>query len=434
MQSRKGRALGAKIAYGAGALACTAGVTLLSLLLPLGGAAGVHQIALMLSCGFGIALSVLLMPLFYALINGNTLIATGRYHIPFTVSVLLVTLCAVGITCIGRLHPVLQGLILFGLFFLLALGMQIFAFAYFSIGKRFAYVGDVFAFSKVFACITPVLGALAVLWLFDGERASLCGIVCVSSLCALVGLVLAYMATSSRMALFLRVESYHRRTLTENYKRFLAPLADKRARLRFTASLLSAAGIALAVCAFPQTVFAARLGVAQGFKLTVLIMAGFCALTGIVISLSRRAMKKAEHTSLVLCVLAVLATGGMVALRFFAGMKPLDTATSYAYALLLGLAVGAALPNIGKQSGIVASETGTSTGRTFALCNCAVTIGVGVGAALSALAAFFGNKSGVAAAVVSLALFALFFLAGTLLRFLVQKREAAEMSEEKENG
>ncbi|MDE7394823.1 MAG: hypothetical protein K2M95_01720 [Clostridiales bacterium] len=434
MRSRKGRALCAKIAYGAGGLACAAGVTLLPLLLPLSTAAGVHKIALMLSCGLGLGLSVFLMPLFYALINGNTLIATGRYHIPFVVSVLLVSLCAVGITCIGRLHAVLQALILFGLFFLLALGIQIFAFTYFSIGKRFAYVGDVFAFSKVFAYITPVLGALAVLWLFDADRDGLCGIMCLASLCTLAGLVFAYMATSSRMALFLRVESFHRRTLAENYKRFIEPLTEKRALLRFVASALSAAGIAVAVCAFPQTVFAARLGYAQGFKPTVLILAGFCALMGIVTSLSGKARERAEHTSLVLCIVTVVATCGMVVLRFFAGAKALDTATAYVYALLLGLAVGAALPCMGKQSGLAADETGTSTGRTFALYNCAVTIGIAVGTALSALAAFFRAKSGVAAAVVSFVLFALFFLAGTLLRFFVHKRATAETSEEKENG
>lgn len=434
MHSRKGRALGAKIAYGAGGLACTAGVTLLPLLLPLCSAAGVHKIALMLSCGLGIGLSVLLMPVFYALINGNTLIATGRYHIPFTVSVLLVALCAVGITCIGPLHPVLQALILFALFFLFALGMQIFAFTYFSIGKRFAYVGDVFAFSKVFAYIAPVLGALAVLWLSDGDRVGICGSVCVASLCALVGLVCAYMATSNRMALFLRVESYHRRTLAENYKRFLAPLADKRARLRFISSILTTAGIALVLCALPQTVFVSRLGIAQGFKPAVLIMAAFGALTGIVISLGRRAMKRAERTSLVLCVAAVAATVAMVVLRFFLGSKLLDTATSYAYALFLGLAVGAALPNVGKQSGIVANETDTSTGRTLALCNCAVTVGVAIGASLSALAAFFGEKNGVAAAVASMIGFAVFFLVGTVLRFCVQKRATRETGEEKENG
>ena len=433
MKSGKDGAQSAKITYGMGGLVCAAGTTLLPLLLPLCRAVGLSTAALGVACGLS-CLSVALVPLFYALINGNTLIATGRYHIPFVVSSLLVALCAVGITCVGKLHAAAQALVLFGLFFLLALAMQIFAYTYFSIGKRLAQGGSAFAYSKLFAYLSPLLGALATLWLFDFDRVSIRAVVCLAGLIVLVGLVGAYMATCNRMALFLRVEPHHKRTLGENYKRFFAPLSNPRARWRFAAVLLTVAGVALAACAFPQLVFAARLGYTKGLKPTALIGTACIALVGGISSFWRGTERGAARTALILCILAAVATLVVVVLRFFAVRKIVSPIVGYIYAAVVGLALGGALPCVGKQSGLAAQETGVSSGRVYTLFNCAVTVGLALGTALSGTFAYWAGRHARWATATALVAFAVLLLAGTVLCFVLSKLAPLERQDEKENG
>ncbi len=405
--------------YGIGGLSAITEVVFVLLFLPAFRIAGVNEIAVFVASAIGIALPAAIMPLVYAFINGSTLISTGRYHIPMAVSGLLSSLTFVLLLAVGKSHPVAQGFALFGLTFAFSLSMQIFLYAYYSVGRRLDSGGAALRMKSAFHSAAVALAALMILWLWDGTRDSIRAIVCFAALVAVISLLVAYMSTAVNMPAFIRLEPRHKRKVGASYTRFFAPLSNKKVRRFSVATLLGCAAFFLAAAAIPVCVFSYVFGPGNGYKISVLVMAvlvmaGFIGIT----RMTRRKSKKfGAAVSIALACLQLVCSAGMAVVVWLRVPEAVLTGVTIAYAAVSGILVGALFADESGSKEYAMQHACCTPGKYYCLRNCIATFGLAVGAGLTGIVNIAANHfDDRVALVVGCGLFAVAALASAVVR------------------
>ncbi len=378
----------------------------------------VHNVALLVAAASGVALPVLLMPLVYALVNGNTSIATGRYHIPFVVSGLGSGLTFVLMLVPGKIHPVAQGFALFGLLFAHSLCMQTFLYTYASIGKRFDPSGEAGNLRGVFAMLSLAIAALAIVFLFDASRDSVRAVAAVAAIVAVVTVATVYFTTVSAMPAYVRLEPRHKRSVKETYSRFCAPLKNSSARILVSSAFMLCTGAAFAAVALPEFVFSYMFKINGGFKPAVLIAAVLVPPVGMfVYRYLKRSGNKAAVTAAVAVASVQLVLTAVVAVSVFVSFPlAVEASVLFSFAAVVGITLATVLVCDGGNNERAESLTNSTFGRYYCFRNCVSAIGIAAGLALACVVRIIeGNAGGVAAAVASCAIYACIILAGTLL-------------------
>lgn len=405
-----------RILYGTGGLAAVTEVVFLLLFLTW--FSHIHAIALLVAAVAGIALPVVLMPLCYALVNGNTSIATGRYHIPFTVSGLGAALTFVLALAVGDVHPVAQGFALFGLLFAHSLCMQTYLYTYASIGQRFDPCGEAGKWRGIFAMLSLAFAALAIVALFDASRDSVRGIAAAAAIISVAATVAVYLVTVSSMPAFVRLEPRHPRSVKETYSRFCSPLKNGSVRMLVLSAFLLCAGTAFAASSLPQFVFSYMFRINGGFKPAVLIAAVLVPPVGMfVYRYSQRSGNKAACNASVAVASVQLALAAAVAVSVFVPF-PLAVKASvlFSFAAAVGITLATVLVCDGANNAHAVSVTNSTYGKYYCFRNCVSALGIAAGLALACVVRIIdGNVGKVAAAVVSCAVYSSVILVGTLL-------------------
>lgn len=428
-----------KVLYGIGGLSTVAEVVFLLLFLP--EFAHVHAVALLLASLFGIGLPVLLMPLCYALVNGNTAISTGRYHVTLSVSGLLTSFVFVLLLSVGKTHPVLQAFALFGLLFVFSLGMQTYRYVYFSVGLRFDQSSNARRIGNAFTLVSVSIAALAVLLLWDGTRDAVRAVAALSALVTVLCVLLAYFSTVKSMPSFIRLEPRHKRSLRENYARFLSPLQSRAVQLLAIATFLVCAGAAFAAITVPAELFGYMLGMQKGYKPSLLMIAVLVAPVGILVSHMSVRKPKSGGTAAVALSSAQLAAAAVVAVAVCTPIGKVWEATAlFAFAGLSCVTLGVMFAGEERNKEYAAHLTDCTPGKFYCLRNCIATLGMAFGTALScAVRLLSENIGGKAAAVTVCSVFSALVFAGALcartghankLWRPVRKEEQANKAEE----
>ncbi len=403
------------ILYGFGGLSAVTEVVFLLLFLQ--SYAAVHGAVLATGAALGLALPVLIMPLFYALVNGNTAIGTGRYHLPLVISGLAGALAFVLLAGVGKGNAGAQTAALLGLAFLFSSARQIFWYTYFSIGQRFDRTDAVQKYRGVFSlCAVFAASVLSVL-LADVSRDGVRAVTAVAGIIAALGVLTVYFGTVHAMPSFIRLEPYHKRSLKETYRRFVSPLKNRAVRLFAVAALFTSAGASFAAAALPAGVFGGLLGITRGFKPAVLVAAIAMTAAGVYGVTGTGGRKTGDVTLIALtAVLAAAAAAAAVAVCLPVP-QVVSAAALFVLAALAGITLGTNLSCELRGKPYAARLCGCTLGRYACLHRCVVTVGMAAGVALAAavraVITHLGLKTGCVAAF---AVFALLLLAAALVR------------------
>ncbi len=406
--------------YGIGGLSAITEVVLLVLFLPWFRSAGIHEISLLVGAVTGIALPVLIMPLCYAFVNGNTAIATGRYHLPMTAAGLVGSLSFVLLLGVGDIHPVAQAFAVFGLLFAYSFCMQTFRYTYFSVGQRFDSSGKATAVKNVCSCFAVFLAALLVIFLTDGTRDAVRSVVAFAAVVSVCVTVTVYLTTAHAMPSFIRLEPRHKRRLRETYRRFVSPLSDGTVRLFATAAFLVCAGGALAASTVPACVFTYAFGIGKGYKPAVLVMAALVApVSAAVAALSRKKGEKIGGNLSVAFSSVQLALGAGVCVFLYLPIGNVYKAiVLFSFSVLLGISLGAAFACENAGKGYAAALVRCTPGKYGCLHNCIAALGIAFGLGLSSAVNIVWVHVGeqVAATVACVAYVVLLFVGAVLHR------------------
>lgn len=413
MNNGKAWARGAAIAYSAGGLAFVAVPALLLLLLVHAEYALAHPL-LLLCVSAGLLLGAACMPFAYLLINGNTLIAPGRYHLPLVISLLAAALALVGIAYPGAKRVALQAVALTLHSLVLSLGLQAGSYAYISIGRRGMPTEQkdrTFALVKVFATLSLALAALGIVLLphtGDGVQNGLT----LAAVVVCAALVSVYLSSVKHMARFMRVEPFHRRPLRESFRRFFAPFSSG-ARTSLLCAALVCAALALSLCAYPVLFGAGR------FKLCVGTLCAAAAVSALPLLQNRAAQESVALGASIAAACGVLLSTVLPHVLPFAAAKAVS---SVAGATLGGFALGACMPCVLRAG----QNTGVTEGRSGALLGCFITLGSAVGIALAALLFYAQGKNASSAQIGFAAAFTALLLFGSVWRFVASRKEKGD--------
>ena len=407
---------GGRILYGMGGLSVVTEVAFL--LLFLSEFAAVHEASLLVGCVAGTLAAVSVMPLLYAFINGNTAIATGRYHVALVVSGLVSALAFVLFLGVGG-HPVAQAFALFGLTFLFLTGIQVFAYTYFSVGLRFDPGGAALKYKSAFSLGAVALVAVAVAVFMDGSRDGVRAVAAISGIGSVLGVVAAYFSSVQSMPAYLRLEPRHRRKIKQTYLRFVSPLRNGAVRRLSGAAFLLSAGAALAAATVPLFVFADTLGMNRGYKPVVLVMAGLIAAVGAATRLLRIRRKQSRNAVIVLAGVQLAAAAIVSVMLYVPVPSVYKTVAAYAFAALAGVTLGLMFSGESRNNEYAASLSGCSPGRFYCLRNCITVLGFSFGIVLATVGRILWAHVGrVPATVSACAVYAVFILAAALLERL----------------
>lgn len=437
-----------KYLYGIGGLVAITEVVLFLLFLPWFRASDVDEVALPIAVALGIILPAFLMPQVYAFINGSTAISTGRYHLPMAASGVLASLVFVILLGVGKTNAVAQGFALFGLTFAYSLSMQVFSYTYFSIGQRLDSGGTGHKSRNVFGMLSIIIAAVMMLFMMNGSRNSIRNVVSLAAIIALAACFMVYMATASAMPAFIRVEPHRKRSIKENYARFLAPLGNKAVKVLMTATLLVCTGVSFAAATVPTCVFLPVFDIDKGYKPAVIVMAAVIMLSGV--GFAQLARKKGRKTcaavSVVFAALQFLCAAAVIAAIHLPLNAPVKAAILYAYAAVSGMTLGSVMSGESTAKDFIAEIAVCTPGKYHCLRNCVGAAGFALGLALAGvvniLSANIGEKIAV---IVSCAVCSAVILAGAIVsrvgcseRFYVRsnknvscKKETAEVGNEK---
>ncbi len=414
MNNGKAWARGAAIAYSAGGLAFVAVPALLMLLVPLADFVPVHPL-LLLCVSAGLLLSVACMPIAYLLINGNTLIAPGRYHLPLMLSHFAVALALVGIAYVGAKSTPLQAVALTLHSLVLSLGLQAGSYAYLSIGRRGVPAEQkdkVFARVKVFATLSFALAALGIA-LLPHDKDGVQDVLTLAAIAVCASLVSVYLSSVKHMARFMRVEPFHRRSVRESFCRFFAPFSS-HVRTRLLCASLVCAALTVLLCAYPAFCGAGR------FKLCVGTLCAAAVVSALPLLQNRDAQEAVALGASIAAVCGV--TLGLV-LPLLLPHAAAKAVSSVAGATLGGFSLGACLPCVLRA----AQNSGVTEGRSGALLGCFITLGTAVGIAFAALLWYGQGKNAQIAQVCFAVAFAVLLLGGSVWRFVASRKEKGDV-------
>ena len=377
----------------------------------------VHPVALMAGSAAGIGLPVLIMPLCYAFVNGNTAIATGRYHLPMAVAGLLSALSYVMLLGIDAGNAVGQGFALAGLLFLHSLSTQIYLYAYYSIGQRFDQSGNATALRGIFTLLTAITAAVLVTFMYDGSLYSVAAITAVAAVISVAGIVAVYFGTVRAMPGFIRLEPKHKRSVKENYSRFVSPLRTRPVLMFSIAAFLTCAAVGFAASALPSAVYFYAFGLVKGFKPAVLVAGALIVPMGVFIYKACRHRPKACANAAVTLSAVQTALAAAVSVVFFVpAHEAIKALALYLFAALAGVAMGASVASGWHSNEYGERLSGCTSGRYYCLHNCVSALGFALGLSLTPAADIISSGAGEAAgATVSCCVYAAILLIGAVV-------------------
>ncbi len=377
-----------KIIFGMGGLSAVSEVVFV--LLFLSEFAHLNSIALTVGVVVGAALPVLIMPIAYALINGNTAISTGRYHLSMAAAGLIAVISYVLLLGVGGISAVGQAFALIGLLFIHSLSMQIFMYTSFAVGSRFDRTGAANSCFELFSLCSVAI-AVILLLLFGGTRDSVRELTALAGIVSLAGIAAAYFSTVRNMPNFIRLEPKHKRSLKENYRIFVSPLKSRTVVRLIVALFLLCAGISMAAATLPEYVFKSQFGLSGGFKPSVLVAAALAVTVGICVNKMsvKSVLKSGQNITLAFAAVMLALAAAVTVISFIPIAFAIKAVVLFTFAAVFGATVGAAITSMSKNRDYAVNLSGCSTGRYTCMRNCVVTLGFALGLGLGAAVGIF---------------------------------------------
>lgn len=371
-----------KFLLGGGGLFAAAECAFIMLFLPYMAQLNIHLGIAIPVVIVSVSLPCFIMPLVYALINGSTVISTGRYHLPLVICTLLCSLFNVLLFSLngGGLAPVLLFIYLFGL----SLTMQIYFYIYCSITTRMDSSAKTDSFRIFFSCIGILIAAGLVLWLNDGTASAISNISCIISIIIIASLLFVYISSCSAMPFFIRIEPSSNYTLRQNYMRYIAPVKEPRSRLALIAIFLMSAAVILGL--FSYWLIGKSLAV-EGLNLNLGFAVIICAVILFMPLLKFMYKKNSSKWVSAFGILAAAITCALmvtlILLMFLPRHSYAATIAFYLACVLYGVVAAILLAAQKPIHSIIKATTQNSFGNIYSLM-CAVTVvGLSVAAALA---------------------------------------------------
>lgn len=401
-----------KFLYGAGGLSSVTQAAFLLSFVTL--FSHTDTLVLLVSSTVGIGLSVFLMPLCYAFINGNTSIATGRYHLYMIVSGLISAMSFMLMLGADG-GKVAQGFFIGGFTFLYALSVQVYSYCCYAAGKRFDGSGLSLFYRFVFSLVSIVIAALAVCLFYGGTRFSMGESAAVCAIISLAGVAAAYFSTVKAMPCFIRLEPRHKRSFKLKFLRFTAPLKNRAVLLFCVAGFLLAAGITVSAAAIPIYAFSYVFGFGGIYKAVVTSASGIIAASGAFAAFKIKSGKKNCIASVVLSSV-MLACAAVISVFLFTGISAkIILCLTYAFAAVSAVSIGFTLAAVESSKAYVCKHSYCTAGKYHTLFNCALSVGAALGVALVGMVSLFAeNLSAAVAAAVAVSAGAAFVLTGAV--------------------
>ena len=405
-----------KILYGAGGLAFSTEIAFL-LLFPFL-FSHVNTVLLLACVPAGIILSVLVMPLCYAFVNGNTAIGTGRYHLALALSSAVCSISFVLMYGIGDWHYVAHAFAVVGLVFLHSAAAQIFAYTFFAVGIRFDRSGTAVTLKTAFALGSSLLIAAAVFLLFDGSRERVGAIAACSAIVSMLSLASVYFSTVRSMPAFIRLEPKHKRSFKRNYTRFVSPLKFGAVKLFALGTFFVYAAVAFCAAALPMFLLSAYWR-GYSFWLGVVISAALAVAACVALSkLKNFGAGKCSVWFISISALLFALSAGLSAILILGALPAAAAPMLYAHSVVCGLSIGLGIKSCAMSDSAAREVSGCTPGKYYTLVNCIKSLGLGAGVAFCCAVMLIASRvpAAVAAAIVCCVTAAFFTAAAVLVK------------------